>query len=192
MNEPVIFGTAFEALFLKTLPPPSAALRETLAKEGVRLDRPLQVAYPLETWRRCLSAVAKDQFAHLAPEQAFSALGTAMTRGFRHTLMGSATFPLIKLMGLERSLMRSTNNSRTMSNAYVSTATRLDQQRVSLEQALLPEFVGRVRPATPAEAWLFRGTIEGLFLALGAASYELNVEVGDETRHQVTLVVRWS
>ncbi|MDX2012053.1 MAG: DUF2378 family protein [Myxococcaceae bacterium] len=191
MNEPVVFGTAFEAL-LKTLPPPSASLRAVLAAEGLRLDRPLQVAYPFQTWQRCLWAVVKDQFSHLAPEQAFNTLGLSMTRGFRQTLMGSATFPLIKVVGLERSLMRSTNNSRTMSNAFVSTATRVGEKRVALEQALMPEFVGRVSPATPAELWLFRGTIEGLLVALGTTSHELDLEVVDVTRHQVRLGVRWS
>jgi len=84
----------------------SPELKARLRLIGVDVERPLLPAYPVKLWEHCLWAIIEDVYPGLPAERAFRALGSRMTEGYGHTLLGRAMLVLARMLGPRRTLLR--------------------------------------------------------------------------------------
>lgn len=113
----VVFGSGFDSLFSADLrkrvsPELDAALRTI----GVRLDKPFNPGYPVETWAQTLEVVSKHLYADLPRAEAYRQLGRVTIDGFEHTFLGKAAFPLMRLIGVARSVDRAARSYASTNN----------------------------------------------------------------------------
>jgi uncharacterized protein (TIGR02265 family) len=117
MADKLVFDHTIEGLFLRGLAGQvTVRLKEKLRQAGVDLDRPLRSAYPFEVWMRCIGLAAEDLFPSLPEAESWRRLGERMVDGYRETVMGSAMFTLLKVLGPRRTLERAQKNFRSGNN----------------------------------------------------------------------------
>ncbi len=117
MTDKLIFDHTIEGLFLKGLTGQvTPRLKEKLRQAGLDLDRPLLPAYPFEVWRKCIGLTADELFPGLPEQEAWRRLGERLVEGYRETVMGSAMFTLLKVLGPRRTLQRAQKNFRSGNN----------------------------------------------------------------------------
>jgi uncharacterized protein (TIGR02265 family) len=142
MGEPehVIFSSAFESLrrALGALLDPR--LRARFKSElGVDFDN-LNAAYPLATWN---SAVRLTQQV-LFPDQPDGErrVGAQVVTSYVDTMVGSALFAMLRLLGPRRALARLTRNLRTSNNFSETSITEEapNTWKVWINQIELPHF----------------------------------------------------
>lgn len=114
----VVFGSGFDSLFSpdmrrRVTPQVDAALRAI----GVRLDKPFNPGYPVETWAQTLELLSKHLYGELPRPEAYRQLGRVTIDGFEHTFLGKAAFPLMRLIGVARSVERA-SRSYASTNSY--------------------------------------------------------------------------
>ncbi|MGV3624047.1 MAG: DUF2378 family protein [Archangium sp.] len=122
----VVFGSGFDSLFSADLrkrvtPKLDAALREI----GVRLDKPFNAGYPVETWAQTLELTSKHLYGELPRPEAYRQLGRVTIDGFEHTFLGKAAFPMLRLIGIARSVERASRNYASTNNYTKVVLTRL-------------------------------------------------------------------
>ncbi len=140
----VVFGSGFEALFsadfrARVTPELDAALRGI----GVRLDKPFNPGYPIETWAQTLTLMSKHLYSELSLAEASRQLGRATVDGFEHTFLGKASFPLMRLIGVARSIERAARSYASTNNYTKVVLTRLSQTSFDFylnEKHTLPQY----------------------------------------------------
>lgn len=96
MSEQMVANSAFEGLFVRALQVSGPAVNE-LKAAGFDPAK-MEIAYPVEVWRRCLDVAAKAYYPLLSAEKADFELGYRLVDGYLETLIGrviGATFPLL-------------------------------------------------------------------------------------------------
>lgn len=129
--EPVVFAPGMEGLIRALTPLANEPFWDDLATKGFDRWRPLLPAYPASAWLLVLEAGIG-----LLPEksraEALEQLGGAAIEGFRQTLIGTALFQLLKLIGLERGLQRVTRSFRSGNNFLELELTSFTDGRAQL------------------------------------------------------------
>lgn len=116
----VVFSSAYESLRRALGPDLEPAARERFRAHGVDLYGKLNVAYPYETWIASLH-VAAELLAPGAPlDEATYVVGRRILESFVETMIGKATFGVLRVIGprrgfdqIRRSLRTTNNYSRT-------------------------------------------------------------------------------
>ncbi|HEX8701438.1 MAG TPA: DUF2378 family protein [Myxococcaceae bacterium] len=117
MADKLVFDHTVEGLFLRGLNGQvTPRLKEKLRQAGLDLDRPLLPAYPFEVWKRCIGLAAQELFPEASEPEAWRRLGERLVEGYRETVMGSAMFTLLKVLGPRRTLERAQKNFRSGNN----------------------------------------------------------------------------
>ncbi len=130
--EKIVFAVSFEAMFIRglggDLPP---ALQQALA--GLKVDlKNLQVGYPLAVWKDALSAARRVLYPDLADAQAYEQLGRLFIRSYFETFIGRALKPLLRVIGVARSLERMRQNFRSGNNFSDSTFEKTGERSCHL------------------------------------------------------------
>ncbi|MGZ3457532.1 MAG: DUF2378 family protein [Archangium sp.] len=114
---PLIFTHTLQGLFSRTFHDGvPAELKVQLRTVGVDLDKPLLPAYPVQTWCRCVELSAPFAFPRERREVAWRKLGERMIDGYQDSMIGSAMFSMLRLLGPRRMLQRAQKNFRTGNN----------------------------------------------------------------------------
>lgn len=113
----VVFGSGFDSLFSRELRARvTPSMVQDLSALGVRLDRPFNPAYPVETWASVLSLSAKHLYSQDSQPEAYRKLGRTTVVGFAETFLGKALFPLLRLIGPVRALDRAARSYASTNN----------------------------------------------------------------------------
>lgn len=140
----VVFGSGFESLFSPDFRARvTPALESELRGAGVRLDKPFHPAYPIETWATTLELMARHLYADLEQPEAYRQLGRATIDGFEHTFLGKAAFPMMRLIGVARSVERAARSYASTNNYTKVQLTRLSATSYDFhlnEKHTLPQY----------------------------------------------------
>jgi uncharacterized protein (TIGR02265 family) len=186
-REPVVFGHALETL---------AAEAEVLAPHVMRAleqlelgpSYPLEVAYPCEVWAEALDILVRALSADVGTARAEFLLGQRYGERALRSRMGSAMNAHARVVGPERTLLRTARNLRTNNNFT-------DARVRALPGGKGWELVTRPLPEFAASKWLrmdpphfLRGVLTRSFeAAWGGARMELVDH--DEARGSATFNV---
>ena len=102
-----VYATAIEALFVRQLGSQLGHVGRRLLREaGLELERPLEVSYPLEQWKRFVEIAAEVLYPHLPPSQAHWWMGIHFMEGYLQTSVGRVLAELAPVLGPRRMLDR--------------------------------------------------------------------------------------
>jgi uncharacterized protein (TIGR02265 family) len=163
--EHLIFSPTIEELFVKRLGPRlTPPIRDQLRGVGLDVNKPLLPAYSLPVFDAALEVVARSVFSELARAEAFRELGRLQVDAFAETLLGRASFQLLKLFSTPVFLTRLT---RAWRNANNFIQTRLTESGPQTWEVWVND-VGR-----------FPEVIQGILkAALERANHRVEVEIG--------------
>jgi uncharacterized protein (TIGR02265 family) len=116
-TEHLVYGHTIDKLFNDVLRDKlTPELREALRQKGIDLSQPILPAYPLLVFADCLELTARHIYPHIPVEAGLRALGEAQVEAFLRTLIGRATFSLLKMLGPRRAFERITSIWRNGNN----------------------------------------------------------------------------
>lgn len=139
MEERVAFASLFESLeriLGRQLDGPTATKLRELGIDFARL----QPAYPIATWYACIE-VAMNRFNPAwSTEEKQHHFGVRLLEVYGETLVGKATYTMMKLIGPERTIQRATRAFRTATNFLETQATMLGPREfeMSLNEVVFP------------------------------------------------------
>lgn len=110
--EPVLFGTAIEALANAMGPRITPDVKQELKLKGVDLEK-LQTAYNVATWTDALTVLATRLLGEVPESERYVELGRLFMRGFVGSPLGIAALALSKLLGPRRALEPPITSSRS-------------------------------------------------------------------------------
>lgn len=119
MPEPRLFFSSpyLEALFEKSLKHElTLSMREELAGLGLRLNRPLEPAYPAEMMAKCIELLGRQLFPDKSRDDALRIMGNKLFEGWSRTMLGAAATGWMRVVGPLSSLKRMGRNFRTGDN----------------------------------------------------------------------------
>lgn len=123
-SEPVVFGHALETLLAEAEALAPHTLDE-LARLGLSPRQPLEVAYPVEVWSQALRILVRALSADLGTAAAELMLGQRYAERALRSRIGSALNAHARVVGPERTLMRTARNLRMANNFFDATVREL-------------------------------------------------------------------
>ena len=131
-KQKLIFASSVEALLKAAEGNIKPETERRLGELRMGFRRPVDPAYPAESWASAVRLIASDLFPGESPEEQHRKLGGKTVRQFAETFMGKAMFSAAKVMGVKRSLQRMTNNLRTGANFIETRFTVIDDRNYEL------------------------------------------------------------
>lgn len=123
--EMVVFASAYESLKRALGDALDPAARERFRAHGVDLSGRLQVAYPYQTWLESLK-VAAELLAPGAPiDEATYVVGRRILESYAETMIGKATFGVLRVIGTRRGFNQIRRSLRTTNNYSQTTFTEV-------------------------------------------------------------------
>lgn len=121
----VFFGHTMEAMFVHAVPPRGfPELERRYAQAGFDLSRPALPAYTYDTWRACLRAQREVALAHASDDEAAYLQGAHCAEAyFNRTIIGGPLKTLLRSLGAQKVLERTTRSLRTGNNFSESSFT---------------------------------------------------------------------
>lgn len=174
----VVFGPSVEALLRAFGPPWKPGALEALRKLGLDPEKPVQAAYPLETYMQLMETLSRIEFPELDGEARYLQLGHAFIRGFERTFIGRAQLGLLRLIGPRRTLARLTRSFRTANNYSEANLRELAPNRFEVSFAFV-QHVG-----------FYQGVLEAGLREVGAK--DLVVSLASRVGLSATYQMRWS
>lgn len=166
-DEPVVFGTAIEAMRNALKDALTPALRERLKQHGVDLEK-IRPAYPMDTWVTIIRLVAAELMGELPEETRYVALGRRFMRGFVETGVGFAAHQLGKLIGVKRTLHRMGRNFKQASNYLETEVTEVGPRELLIRTFTNERFLARATDRTHLVTDYRRGVLQEVLALLGA------------------------
>ena len=129
MSDPVaqmvVFSSAYESLQRALGPALDASARERFRAQGVDLAGRLMVAYPYETWIESVR-LAAELLAPGAPlDEATYVVGRRILESYAETVIGKATFGVLRVIGARRGFNQIRRSLRTTNNYSKQAAVAL-------------------------------------------------------------------
>lgn len=132
-HEPVVFSSAFEAIFQRALKGRlSQSAVAKLKTLGLDLERPALPAYPFAAWLAGLDVAARDVWPTLSQRDAYFELGRAMITSYQETFIGKALFAALRVFPAHKVISRMTANFRTANNYTQVVERELSPREVEL------------------------------------------------------------
>jgi uncharacterized protein (TIGR02265 family) len=157
----LVYQEMVESIFLRALAGRlDAATLARLQEAGLDLERPLQPAYPLEAWNRCI-AIAAEALFHRADGSAYFELGRLFAASFNRGFIGAAMFRFAGQVGIKRALNRPRSYER-MTNFTHARLRDLGPQGLELDLS---------GGQSPAE--FTQGSLQSSLEAMGARSAQV-------------------
>ncbi|KFE67561.1 DUF2378 family protein [Hyalangium minutum] len=123
-REPVVFGHALETLLAEAEVLAPHTLDE-FARLGLSPLHQLEVAYPVEVWSEALRILVQALSADVGTAAAEFLLGQRYSERSLSSRIGSAMNAHAKVVGPERTLMRTARNLRMVNNFFDATVREL-------------------------------------------------------------------
>jgi uncharacterized protein (TIGR02265 family) len=124
MNEALVFGPTFDALARALGSRLTNETKERFRALGVDYARPLEPAYPFETWVKAMDLGSQLVMPNANERERHVAMGRRMVDSYGETLVGKALLTAMRVIGPRRTLERMARNLRTANNY---TETKLTQ-----------------------------------------------------------------
>lgn len=118
-----VFPAAVEGLLKGVGPRATPEFRAHMKAKGIDFDR-IPPAIPIETWAPLLVEAAVFTWPHESREEAMRLLGLHFIRGWKNTVIGSASSVMLRVLGPRRTLTRLDRAFRTSDN-FSSAKTEL-------------------------------------------------------------------
>lgn len=178
-SEPVVFGHALETLLAEAEVLAPHTLDE-LARLGLSRPDPLEVAYPVEVWSEALRILVQALSADLSTPAAEFLLGQRYAERALLSRIGSALNAHARVVGPERTLMRTARNLR-MANNFIDATVRELPGGKGWELIVKPfaEFGVSGRPCMDPPHFL-RGVLTHNLMAAGAREVRMEMVEHDE------------
>jgi uncharacterized protein (TIGR02265 family) len=173
-REPVVFGHALETLLAEAevLAPHTL---DALARLGLSPLHPLEVAYPEEVWSEALHILVQALSADLGTSAAEFLLGQRYSERALRSRLGSAMNSHARVVGPERTLMRTARNLRTANNFTDATVRALPGGKGwELVTSPLRQFAASMRLRMDPPHFL-RGVLTRSFEAAGARGVRMEL-----------------
>ena len=117
MNEKLVFEQTIDGLFRRGLKGQvTPRLKRRLADAGLDLDKKLLPAYPFADWCTFVSLASEELHGPGNVQVGYRLLGERVVDGFKESMLGTALFSVIKVLGPRRALMRVRQNFRSGNN----------------------------------------------------------------------------
>jgi uncharacterized protein (TIGR02265 family) len=187
-REPVVFGHALETLVAEAevLAPHTL---DGLARLGLSPLQPLDVAYPVGVWSEALRLLVQALSADLGTSAAEFLLGQRYAERSLRSRIGAALNAHARVVGPERTLMRTARNLRMANNYLDATVRELPGgQGWELVAKPLAPFTGARRPSMDPPHFL-RGVLTRALEAAGARGVRMELVAHDEARGTATFHV---
>jgi uncharacterized protein (TIGR02265 family) len=188
--EPVVFGTAIEAMRNALKDALTPALRAQLKDRGVDLDK-VHPAYPMDTWTDIIRVVAAAVMPDVPEHERYVLLGRRFMRGFAETAVGLAARQLGRLIGVRRTLLRMGRNFKQASNYLETEITEVSANELRLRTFTNERFLARTRDRSTLVTDYRKGVLEEVLVLLDATGTVEIVDLKPE-RQDVTFRVTWS
>ena len=134
MAELIWFPDAVESLWIKGLGSRiSPELKAELKEIGLDLGPPLKTGYPADMITQATYHAARRLFPELSLEQGCYRMGEIAIDQFAYSLLGRALFPMLKVFGARRMLLRMQSNFRTSNNFIEISTTEVAPERYRLD-----------------------------------------------------------
>lgn len=189
--EPVLFGTAIEALAKAMGPRITPDVKQELKLKGVDLEK-LQTAYNVATWTDALTVLATRLLGEVPERERYVELGRLFMRGFVGSPLGIAALALSKLLGPRRALERMGRNFKQATNYLESEFTAVGATEVRLRTFTGPAFLPRVSDRTTRVADYRRGLIVEMLEQIGTKDARVEIVEHHPERQDVTFRITWS
>ncbi len=186
-REPVVFGHALETLLAEAevLAPHTLG---ALARLGLS-PYALEVAYPAQVGAEALAILVQALSADLGTAGAEFLLGQRCCERVQHSRMGAAMTAHARVVGPERTLLRTARNLRTANNFTDATVRPLPGgQGWELVTSPLPEF-STVRGLRMDPPHFLRGMLTRAFEAAGVSGVRMELVAHDEASGTATFHV---
>ena len=177
--EDVVFKNTVEALFRRAFGSRlTGRCVERVREAGIDLQRPLEEAYPRETFYRCVRVLGEELYPEMTEDERMVQLGTTFMSGFEQTLIGKALLQTLRFMGARRALNRMAQNFRTSNNYLKVDVQELgpNEMRITLSQ-------------TSRASGYFEGVIRQALVLMGTQGVAVRREDDDGSR--CTFHVTW-
>ncbi|MFT3710986.1 MAG: DUF2378 family protein [Archangium sp.] len=189
-DEPVVFGTAIQAMRNALKDQVTPALHERLKKSGVDFDK-IRPAYPMDTWVEVIRIAGAELFSNEPESTRYVTLGRSFMRGFAETGVGFAAHQLGKLIGVKRTLMRMGRNFRQASNYLETEISDVGEKEVRIRTYTHQKFLARATDRTNLVTDYRRGVLTEVLVLLGAVGTVDIIERSLE-KQDSTFRVTWS
>jgi uncharacterized protein (TIGR02265 family) len=187
-REPVVFGHALETLVAEAevLAPHTL---DALGRLGLVPLYPLEVAYPVEVWSEAQRILVQALSADLGTAAAEFLLGQRYADRAQRSRIGAALNAHARVVGPERTLMRTARNLR-MANNFIDAAVRELPGGKGWELIVKPlaPFHGLRRPCMDPPHFL-RGALSRDLEAAGARGVRMELVEHDAARGMATFHV---
>jgi uncharacterized protein (TIGR02265 family) len=179
-REPVVFGHALETLLAEAVALAPHTL-DALARLGLSSRQPLEVAYPVEVWSEAQRILVQALSADLGTPAAEFLLGQRYAARALRSRIGSALNAHARVVGPERTLMRTARNLRMDNNFFDATVRELPGGKGwELIAKPLAPFSESRRPCMDPPHFL-RGVLTRALEAAGARGVRMELVAHDET-----------
>jgi len=132
-KEFLVYGHVVDSLYNTVLRDKvTPELRESLREAGIDLSRPILPAYTLAVFEDCLELTARALYPHLPLEAGLRALGEAQVDAFLSTVIGRATFSLLKVLATRRALQQITSSWRNANNFVQAQVRELSRSKLEV------------------------------------------------------------
>jgi uncharacterized protein (TIGR02265 family) len=189
-HEPVVFGTAIEAMRNALKDSLTPALQERLKQRGIDLAK-IRPAYPMDLWVDVIRIAGNELLAHVPESERYVQLGRRFMRGFVDTGVGFAALQLGKLIGVKRTLQRMGRNFRQASNYLETEITDVGPKELRIRTFTAAAFLPRATDRTNLVTDYRRGVLTEVLVLLGAQG-RVEVLEQDLERQDSTFRVTWA
>lgn len=189
-EEPVVFGSAVEALRNGLQARFSAPLLEELRTLGLDMSRILP-AYHMDLWCDALRILGRHLEGDAPEAVRYVRLGGSFMQGYTSTPIGTAALTMCRLIGPRRTLLRMGRNFKQATNYIESETKETGPKELLLRTYTHERFLDRTRDRSLLVPEYRRGVIEEILKLIRAEAVVEFVESHPE-KQDVTFRVRWS
>jgi uncharacterized protein (TIGR02265 family) len=178
VTEMVVFSSAYESLRRALGDDLAPAAMERFRAHGVDLYGRLRVAYPYETWITSLRVAAELLAPGASEEEATYVVGRRILESYVETMIGKATFGVLRVIGPRRGFDQIRRSLRTTNNYSRTTFTEVSPKVFHLwcSQVTFPHY--------------YRGIFEAGLELVGQKNGSAKLLAHDEVG--ATFEIRWS
>lgn len=187
--EPVVFGTAIEALARSLKGKLTPELRAAIKSKGIDLDK-LQPAYSMNTWVELVRLCGNQLLPHVPQSERYQELGRTFMLGFIETPLGLAALTIAKVIGVKRTLQRMGRNFKQATNSLEAEVTELGPKAVRIRTFTAERYLPRSADRSTLVTEYRKGLLEQTLVLIGAQG-TVTIEEHHPERQDVTFRIEW-
>lgn len=187
--EPVVFGTAIDALAKALKGKLTPELRAAIKNKGIDLDK-LQPAYSMNVWVELVRLCANQLLPDVPQSERYQELGRIFMRGFIETPLGFAALTIAKVIGVKRTLQRMGRNFKQATNYLEAEIAELGPKEVRIRTFTAERYLPRTTDRSTLITEYRKGLLEQTLVVIGAEG-TVTIEEHHPERQDVTFRIAW-